>query len=176
MHVSAIKPLAKSLAVTADGKEYLAKKDSGITAGMNIEAQIETSEYNGKTYHWIKKWKASNGSAAPQASGAETVRREATPAVAAPSSIDDKNGPEQLSQWYDEAIGKGQSHKFALYYAVSMHAKTYQSASGAEVRAKLQEICDRWNWRGPARESNLDITIREARALLARTDSGGQDG
>ena len=59
MHVSAIKPLAKSLAVTADGKEYLAKKDSGITAGMNIEAQIETSEYNGKTYHWIKKWKAS---------------------------------------------------------------------------------------------------------------------
>ena len=84
MHVSSIKPLAKSLAVTADGKEYLAKKDSGITAGMNIEAQIETSEYNGKTYHWIKKWKASNGSAAPQASGAETVRREATPAGAAP--------------------------------------------------------------------------------------------
>ena len=66
MHVSAIKPLAKSLAVTADGKEYLAKQDSGITAGMNIEAQIETSEYNGKTYHWIKKWKVVNGSAAQQ--------------------------------------------------------------------------------------------------------------
>ena len=50
------------------------------------------------------------------------------------------------------------------------------SASGAEVRAKLQEICDRWNWRGPARESNLDITIREARALLARTDRGSSNG
>ena len=73
MHVSSIKPLAKSLAVTADGKEYLAKKDSGITAGMNIEAQIENSDYNGKTYHWIKKWKASNGSAAPQVSAASST-------------------------------------------------------------------------------------------------------
>jgi hypothetical protein len=60
--VERIKPLQKSLAVTADGKEYLAKKDSGISAGMTIEAEVEISDYNGKTYHWIKKYKSVNGS------------------------------------------------------------------------------------------------------------------
>lgn len=60
--VERIKPLQKSLAVTADGKEYLAKKDSGISAGMTIDAEVEISDYNGKTYHWIKKYKAVNGS------------------------------------------------------------------------------------------------------------------
>ena len=60
--ISAVKPLAKSLAVTAGGKEYLAKKDSGISSGMTIEAEVEDSEYNGKTYHWIKKYRSVNGS------------------------------------------------------------------------------------------------------------------
>lgn len=35
------------------------------------------------------------------------------------------------------------------------------------IRAKLQEIVDRWNWNGPSREINLNVTIGEARALLA---------
>ena len=70
LSVSAVKPLAKSLAITAGGKEYLAKKDSGITSGMTIEAEVEDSDYNGKSYHWIKKYKTVNGSAAPSAAPA----------------------------------------------------------------------------------------------------------
>lgn len=56
--IDKIKPTAKSIVVTAGGKEYFAKKDSGITAGITIEAETEDSEYNGKNYCWIKKWKA----------------------------------------------------------------------------------------------------------------------
>ena len=52
------KPLPKSIAFTAGGKEYLGKKDCGIAVGMTIDAEIEANEYNGKTYHWIKTWKA----------------------------------------------------------------------------------------------------------------------
>ena len=73
LSVSAVKPLAKSLAITAGGKEYLAKKDSGITSGMTIEAEVEDSDYNGKTYHWIKKYKAVNGSAASATAGNGTA-------------------------------------------------------------------------------------------------------
>lgn len=65
--VERIKPTQKSIVVTAGGKEYFAKKDSGITAGMTIEAETEDSEYNGKNYCWIKKWKQM-ASAAPAAS------------------------------------------------------------------------------------------------------------
>lgn len=56
--IDKIKPTQKSIVVTAGGKEYFAKKDSGITAGMTIDAETEDSEYNGKSYCWIKKWKA----------------------------------------------------------------------------------------------------------------------
>ena len=55
--VERIKPTAKSIVVTAGGREYFAKKDSGITAGITIEADTEDSEYNGKNYCWIKKWR-----------------------------------------------------------------------------------------------------------------------
>lgn len=56
--IDKIKPNEKSLVVTAGGKDYFAKKDSGITAGMTIDVETEDSEYNGKNYCWIKKWKA----------------------------------------------------------------------------------------------------------------------
>lgn len=64
--VDRIKPTAKSIVVTAGGKEYFAKKDSGITAGMTIDAETEDSEYNGKNYCWIKKWKQMSAAPAPQ--------------------------------------------------------------------------------------------------------------
>lgn len=38
------------------------------------------------------------------------------------------------------------------------------------LRDKLVELCDRLGWKGPARESNLEITVREARALVAEHD------
>lgn len=56
LQIESLKPTAKSLVLKAGGKEYFAKKDSGITAGMTIEAETESSEYNGKTYIWVKKW------------------------------------------------------------------------------------------------------------------------
>jgi hypothetical protein len=68
--VEKIKPTAKSIVVTAGGKEYFAKKESGITAGMTIEAETEDSEYNGKNYCWIKKWKAMASTTATAASAA----------------------------------------------------------------------------------------------------------
>lgn len=55
----------KALRVKAGGKWYGAKKDSGITAGTTIDAETSTGDYG----DWIDKWKPSNGSAAPQASG-----------------------------------------------------------------------------------------------------------
>lgn len=48
----------KSLGVKAGGKDYLAKVDSGLQAGMVIDAETETSDYNGKSYTWITKYKA----------------------------------------------------------------------------------------------------------------------
>jgi hypothetical protein len=67
--VERLKPTAKSLVLTCGGVEYFAKKDSGISAGMTIEAEVEPSEFNGKTYRWVKKYtKVSDGNAAPQSS------------------------------------------------------------------------------------------------------------
>lgn len=84
--VDRIKPTAKSIVVTAGGKEYFAKKDSGITAGMTIDAETEDSDYNGKSYCWIKKWKAMSNAApqspAPAGTGSPVVGH--TPAGAAP--------------------------------------------------------------------------------------------
>ena len=70
----------KSLRVKANGDWYGAKKDSGITAGMAIDAEIEDGDY-GK---WIKAYKAN---AAPQEAATSASRREgpsAPPAGAAP--------------------------------------------------------------------------------------------
>jgi hypothetical protein len=47
----------KSLRVKANGEWYGAKKDSGITAGTTIEAEVSDGDY-GK---WIDKWKAVEG-------------------------------------------------------------------------------------------------------------------
>lgn len=61
----------KSLGVKASGKDFLAKLDSGLQVGMVIEAETETSDYQGKSYVWIGKYKAvsqGNG-AAPANSG-----------------------------------------------------------------------------------------------------------
>ena len=75
----------KALRVKASGKWYGAKKDSGITTGMVIDAETSNGDYG----DWIDKWKVVNGSAAPQ--GAEPARAAAgaptsdhTPAGAAP--------------------------------------------------------------------------------------------
>ena len=55
----------KALRVKASGKWYGAKKDSGITTGMVIDAETSNGDYG----DWIDKWKVVNGSAAPQAPG-----------------------------------------------------------------------------------------------------------
>jgi hypothetical protein len=60
--IESVKPLEKSMALKAGGIEYLAKKDSGLAVGMTIETEPELSDYNGKTYRWIKKYKAVNRS------------------------------------------------------------------------------------------------------------------
>lgn len=38
------------------------------------------------------------------------------------------------------------------------------------LRDKLDELCGRIEWKGPGRESNLTITVREARALIESHD------
>ena len=72
----------KALRVKAGGNWYGAKKDSGITAGATIEAEVEDGEFG----LWINKWKPANGSAAPQAGATNTERPGVAtqPAGAAP--------------------------------------------------------------------------------------------
>lgn len=67
IRIDNIKPTAKSLVITSNGKEYFAKKNSGLDgmAGSTIEAETEASDYNGKHYVWIQKWKKAE--AAPAA-------------------------------------------------------------------------------------------------------------
>lgn len=38
------------------------------------------------------------------------------------------------------------------------------------LRDKLVELCDRLNWKGPGRDSNIEITVREARAIVKGLD------
>jgi hypothetical protein len=57
LNIDKVKPTAKSLVVTAGGKEYFAKKESGLAVGMSIDAETKDSEYNGKNYCWIEKFK-----------------------------------------------------------------------------------------------------------------------
>lgn len=59
----------KALRVKANGTWYGAKKDSGISAGMTIEADTSNGDFG----LWIDKWKPVNGSAAPQSSPAQTA-------------------------------------------------------------------------------------------------------
>jgi hypothetical protein len=59
-------PSGKSCVVKAGGKDYLAKPTMGLAPGMTIEAELKESFFNGKTNVWIEKYKAVNGSAAPQ--------------------------------------------------------------------------------------------------------------
>lgn len=56
----------KALRVKANGNWYGAKKDSGITTGSTIEAEVSDGQFG----LWIDRWKAisGNGSAAPQGS------------------------------------------------------------------------------------------------------------
>lgn len=74
--VDRVKPTAKSLVLTCGGKEYFAKKETGITAGMTIDAETKASDYNGKTYVWVDKFKAVQNAApqgAPAVTGASSV-------------------------------------------------------------------------------------------------------
>lgn len=77
-------PSGKSCMVKASGKDYFAKPNIGLAVGMTIDAETEVSEYNGKQNTWIKKYKAVNGSAAPQAGGGNGSAPAANPAGAAP--------------------------------------------------------------------------------------------
>lgn len=67
IHIESIKPTAKSLVITSGGREYFAKKDSGLDGkiGSTIEAETKSSDYNGKSYVWIEKWKMAASGAAP---------------------------------------------------------------------------------------------------------------
>jgi hypothetical protein len=77
-------PSGKSCVVKAGGKDYLAKPAMGLAPGMTIEAELKESFFNGKTNVWIEKYKAVNGSAAPQAGPGAGHSSTATPAGAAP--------------------------------------------------------------------------------------------
>jgi hypothetical protein len=77
-------PSGKSVAVTAGGKNYLAKPGMGLAPGMTIDAEVKDSFFNGKTNTWIEAYKAVNGSAAPQAGQGAGHSPAATPAGAAP--------------------------------------------------------------------------------------------
>lgn len=57
----------KALRIKAGGKWYGAKKDSGITAGATIDAEVEDGDFG----LWINKWKAVNGSQANARAGDE---------------------------------------------------------------------------------------------------------
>lgn len=57
INIDNVTPKAKSLFIKAGGKDYFAKLDSGLTAGMSIDAEIEETTYNNKQYFWIQKWK-----------------------------------------------------------------------------------------------------------------------
>ena len=52
-------PSGKSLIVEVAGRKegYFAKLDSGLEAGMTVEAETKASEWKGKTSWWIEKWK-----------------------------------------------------------------------------------------------------------------------
>lgn len=67
----------KSLRVKANGEWYGAKKDSGIQAGMTIDAEVEDGDY-GK---WIQKWKQM--ASAPAASDAGAASGRGLPTAAA---------------------------------------------------------------------------------------------
>lgn len=66
IRIDSIKPTAKSLVIKSGATEYFAKKDSGLDnkVGSTIEAETKQSNYNGKDYVWIEKWKMA--SSAPQ--------------------------------------------------------------------------------------------------------------
>lgn len=80
--IDSIKPTAKSLVIKAGAREYFAKKDSGLdaAAGWTIEADTKASDFNGKSYVWIEKWKrvASPSSAPPSENHTEPERFTAT--------------------------------------------------------------------------------------------------
>lgn len=59
------------------------------------------------------------------------------------------------------------SEAFAIDYQRKIERDT---ATIKAMRDKLVELCDRLNWKGPSRESNLEITVREARAIVAAHD------
>lgn len=72
--IESIKPTAKSLVIKSGGREYFAKKDSGLDGkvGSTIEAETKQSNYNGKDYVWIEKWKAASSAAPTQPQGSFT--------------------------------------------------------------------------------------------------------
>lgn len=68
----------KALRVKANGAWYGAKKDSGITVGQTIDAEVSNGDFGA----WIDRWKPVNGSAAPDAVGSS----RASPAAAQASA------------------------------------------------------------------------------------------
>jgi hypothetical protein len=79
-------PSGKSCMVKAGGQDYFAKPNIGLSVGMVIDAETEVSEYNGKQNVWIKKYKAVNGSAAPQES-AKPLGAVGTPSPAGAAPV-----------------------------------------------------------------------------------------
>ena len=69
-------PSGKSLIVEVAGRKegYFAKLDSGLEAGMTVEAETKASEWKGKTSWWIEKWKnaPATGLGQAPASGQQT--------------------------------------------------------------------------------------------------------
>jgi len=83
LNVEAVKPTStgKSLIVKANGKDYFAKPNSGIQAGMSIEAETKDSVFNGKTNTWIEKYRQVQN-AAPQSPSASSSSGQAAAGAA----------------------------------------------------------------------------------------------
>lgn len=66
---AALSKTGKSILIKSGNDTYFAKPDSGLKAGMTVEAETKESEYNGKTNVWIERWKEIAGAAPAAATG-----------------------------------------------------------------------------------------------------------
>ena len=99
-------PSGKSCMVKAGGKDYFAKPQMGLAAGMSIDAETEDSEYNGKTNTWIKKFKKIEGAAHAAAAAASNPPATgmawlpmASNVVAHAIAAGKIEGPNQVAAW-----------------------------------------------------------------------------
>lgn len=108
LSIESVKPTStgKSLIVKAGGKDYFAKPNSGIQAGMTIDAETKVSEYQGKQNTWIEKWKQTTAATpSPQAgtNGNAAYMPFVSNTVAHAISAGLITTPDQIAAWANAA-------------------------------------------------------------------------